>query len=302
MSTDAGPQSRLRHPALGVAALVAAAALWSLNGVLIKQLNTADVPAISIACLRSLIGGAVFLPFAWRVRHTLRRVSPRWPVASVIAFTLMTSTFVIATTITTAANAIILQYTSAIWVFLLAPLLIGERARASEGLVLVIAMAGVGVIFFGHSAGATGPLTGLWVALASGFGYGVLTVLLRGLREVDPFVVSALNALGSGMLLVIPTLIWGSFALTPTMWGAVTFMALVQFVGPYFLFSWALQHVPAMRGGLIVLLEVILNPLWAFLGAGEAPHLSTTIGGGLILVGVAGAIFTHRPATAGASS
>jgi drug/metabolite transporter (DMT)-like permease len=304
MSTDAAASAPARHPVLGVVALVAAATLWSLNGVLIKQLNAADVPAITIACLRSLIGGVVFMPLAWRARYTLRRVAPHWPIASVIAFTLMTSTFVIATTITTAANAIILQYTSAIWVFLLSPLLIGERTRPSEGLILMVAMAGVGTIFFGHSSDAAGSMRGLWVALISGLGYGTLTVLLRGLRRVDPFVVSALNALGSGALLVLPTLLWGTFHLSPRMWGAVTFMALVQFVGPYLLFSWALRHVPAMRAGLIVLLEVILNPLWTYLGAGETPHISTLIGGLLILAGVAGAIFLHRrpapkPAEAG---
>lgn len=295
MPTSTAPAVPRQRPILGVTALLAAAALWSLNGVLIKQLNAADVPAITIACLRSLIGGFVFLPFAWHSRHTLRRTSPAWPIASVVTFTLMTSTFVIATTITTAANAIILQYTSAIWVFLLAPILLHEKARSGEGLILIVAMAGIGVIFFGHSSGTAGSLRGLWIALVSGLGYGTLTVLLRGLRQVDPFVVSALNALGSGLLLVLPTLVWGTFHLPPRMWGAVTFMALVQFVGPYFLFSWALRHVPAMRGGLIVLLEVILNPLWTFLGAGEVPHISTLIGGALILAGVAGAIFLHPP-------
>ena len=108
-------------------ALFACAAIWSLNGPLIKLLKQEDVPGITIACYRSLIGGAVFLPLAWRRLGTLRSAAPGWSIAAVLTFTLMTVCFVIATTKTAAANAIILQYTSPVWVFLLSPLLLKEK-------------------------------------------------------------------------------------------------------------------------------------------------------------------------------
>ena len=270
---------------LGVLALLVCAALWSLNGPLIKLLDAEDVPGVTIAFYRSLIGGFVFLPFAWRRRGTLRGTYIAWPIGSVLSFTLMTACFCIATTMTAAANAIILQYTSPLWVFLLAPLLLKEKPGRMEGLVLLIAMAGVGVIFFGNRET---DLAGLSVALGSGLGYGSLIVMLRGLRRVNPFVVAALNALGSGVLLLLPVAIWGVFTLAAREWGLVLLLSLVQFTVPYVLFSWALQRVEAHRAALIVLLETVLNPLWTFILVGEVVPGPTLMGGPLIMIGVAG--------------
>ena len=282
---NAKPTQPRSRPWLGVLALIVCAALWSLNGPLIKLLKEEDVPGVTIACYRSLIGGLVFLPFAWRRFRTLGNVSVGWPIGSVLMFTLMTVCFVIATTRTAAANAIILQYTSPIWVFLLSPLLLNERPGRAEGLVLLIAMSGIAVMFFGNAATESAWLI---VALGSGLGYGSLTVALRGLRPASPFAVAALNALGSGLLLVGPVALWGCFQLTPRAWGLVLLLSLVQFTLPYVLFSWALQRVEAHRAALIVLLETVLNPLWTFLIVGEKVPGPTWIGGPLILLGVAG--------------
>jgi len=273
------------HAWLGVVALLVCAALWSLNGPLIKLLDAEHVPGVTIACYRSLIGGVVFLPLAWSRRRSLAEVPVAWPIGSVLTFTLMTACFCIATTQTAAANAIILQYTSPIWVFLLSPLLLKEKPGRPEGLVLLVAMAGVGVIFLGNRQT---DLPGLIVALTSGLGYGSLTVALRGLRPVSPLVVAATNALGSGLLLLPGVALWGRFGLTPAGWLLVLLLGLVQFTLPYVLFSWGLQRVEAHRAALIVLLEAVLNPLWTFLLVGEKVPAATLAGGPLILLGVTG--------------
>jgi DME family drug/metabolite transporter len=277
----ADPAERFRW--LGTPTLIACAALWSLNGPLIKLLSQTGVPGITTACYRSLIGGLVFLPLALGRLGTLRSVGPVWPMAAVVTFTVMTASFVIANTLTAAANAIILQYTSPIWVFLLSPLLLRERPARAEGVALLISMAGVGVIFSGSPD--TSPV-GLLVALTSGAGYGALTVLLRRLRLVSPAVVAAMNAFGSGVLLLAPVAVWGQFGLTAQQWGLMLLLALVQFTLPYLLFSWALQRVEAHRAALILLLETVLNPIWTYLVVREAPPLATLVGGPLVLAGV----------------
>jgi drug/metabolite transporter (DMT)-like permease len=204
-------------------------------------------------------------------------------------FTLMTASFVIATTQTSAANAIALQYTAPIVVFALSPVLLGVQPRMSEGLALLLAMAGVAVIFFGHTL-ADAPV--LAVALASGVGYGGLIVALSGLRRVNPWVVVVLNALASGVALLAVLAIASvagrdTLALTGRQFGLLALMSVAQFVGPYALFSWGLRHVEAHRASLIVLLEMILNPFWTYLAVGERPPPATIAGGTLILAGVA---------------
>lgn len=296
--SDAG-----RHSRLGVPALLAAAALWSLNGPLIKLLTQASadgaagLSGLQIACYRSLLGGILFLPLALRRLDTLRRVKPIWPIASIVSFTLMTAAFVSATALGKAANAIALQYISPVVVFLLSPLVLGERPRWSEGAALVLAVVGVGVIFAGSEM-AEAPI--LLLGLASGVGYGLLTLVLRALRTVDAFLVVTLNALGSGVALLAVVLIGaaltgGGVDISVPQFGLLVLMSVVQFCGPYVLFSWALRHVPAHRAAMIVLLEMVLNPLFTWLGAGEAPSGATLIGGPLILIGVAAQIMLRRP-------
>lgn len=281
------PLRAARSAKVAVFALLACATFWSLSGLLIKLLKQSGVDGVTMACSRSLIGGLVFLPFALRQRESLRNVHPGWLAAAVLLFTLMTTTYVISNTLTGAANAIILQCTSPLWVFVLSPLLLGETARRRDALVLLLSMAGIAVIFLGNPGG---ELPGLTIALLSGVWYGALTVVLRRLRPVSPIVVTCLNTLGSGLIL-LPVLIWTANGVPQ--WTAyqstlILAMALVQFSAPYALFSWALQRIDAPRASLIVLLETVLNPLWAYLGVGEIPPPATIVGGAMILASVIG--------------
>ncbi len=281
-ATRAGPRTSW----LAILVLIACAMLWSLAGPLIKLLVEAGVPGVTIACYRSLFGGAVFLPLALRHWGTLRCVSLRWRISTVVVFTLMTVCFVISTTQTAAANAITLQYTAPVWVFLFAPLLLRERFRMSDGLVLLLAMAGVAIIFFGH---ATGDVPALLVALASGLGFGLVIVTLRGLSRAEPGAVVAMNFLGSGLLLLPAVAIWGTFRIAGLQqFALILALGIVQMAVPYLMFSWALKHVEAPRASLIVLLETVFNPLLTYLVVGELVPTATLVGGPLILASVVG--------------
>ena len=278
----------------GVLTLIACAALWSLNGPLIKLLSRPEesLPGITIACYRSLFGGAVFLPLALRRLGTLRSVGPHWWFGSVVVFTGMTVCFVIATTQTAAANAIILQYTAPVWVFLLAPLLLRERPRPSDGAVLLLAMSGVAIIFFGH---ATGEVPALLLGLTSGLGFGLVIVTLRRFKQADPSAVVALNFIGSGLLLVPAVAVWGTFRIaSPEQFALVAALGIVQMAIPYLMFSWALKYVEAHRAALIVLLETIFNPLLTYLVVSESVPAPTLAGGPLILAGVVSSMLLAR--------
>lgn len=275
---------------LAVAVLVLCAALWSLNGPLIKHLGAAGISGPAIASYRSLLGGLFLLPFALRHRRTLRRAPTVWLAAAVAMFALLSVTFVTATTITQAANAIVLQYTSPLWVFALSPLILHDRPRWSEVGVLALALLGVGVIFFGQPPGSA---AGLAIALVSGFGYGALTVVLRRVRDAHPLPVAAMNCLCSGALLLPIAALAGPLAAPRDEWGWLAFMGVVQFGAPYALFSWALRHVRAHHASLIVLLETVLNPVWTWLLIGEAIPRATLLGGPLILVSVAAWTVLH---------
>ena len=122
------------HRVAGRALLIVAAILWSTNGIFIKIIHEdgAGPAGIVIAFYRSFMAALVFTVPAVRRFSGLRYT--HWFIASILAFTLMTVTFIASTTLTTAANAIILQYTSVFWVFALSPLILGESADGLRGI------------------------------------------------------------------------------------------------------------------------------------------------------------------------
>src|SRR5256885_15175801 len=111
-----------------VLAVAGAALLWSTGGLFIK---IAPMPALAVACGRSLVAGLFYLAV---LRPNLR--AARWSTAAAYAGCLRT--FVTATRLTTAANAIFLQYTGPAYLPMLSPFLLDEPVRAIGGACLAL--------------------------------------------------------------------------------------------------------------------------------------------------------------------
>lgn len=265
----------------GVILLLLAAALWSTNGVLIKLLHDHGMHGAGIASYRSLVAAAFLAPFAfarWR-----RVAHPGWTLAAVLFFTAMSATFVIATTLTTAANAIILQYTAPAWVFVFSPWINRERATAPQWAAFVASMLAIALIF---AAQYGSDRLGLTIGLASGLVFGVQIVLFRKVRALDPVVFIFLCCVGSGVLLLPVALMIEKQLPTGAQVGLVALAGIVQFGLPYVLYASGNRHVSAQSAVLIVMIEPVLNPLWVYFARGEVPHWSTIAGGCVILLSV----------------
>lgn len=274
---------------IGVALVFGAAMLWSLNGSLIKILMECEDPpsGLAIAFYRSLFAGLFFVPFGCRKLHTLKRPAGRkgpWlrtsALACVVFYAMMTVSFVVANMKTEAANAIILQYTSTFWIFILSPLLLHERPRRKDIWILLVAVGGIAVIFAGE---AGTDLIGLLIALVSGVTYALLTMMIRRLRDCDSAAVTVVNNLGSALLIVPFALLFGGLGVTPKVAAILLFMGVVQFGLPYYLYARGLVRIPAYHAALITMAEPILVPVWAYLAVGEEVPLMTFVGGGIIL-------------------
>lgn len=299
-SAMSGPR---RAAYAGIALIVLASVLWSLNGALIKIVTDEGRGAggVSIAFYRSLFAGLFLLPLTlgkWRTQggsgaSILKRPAALW---CVVFFTLMTLSFVIANTITQAASVIILQYTSTFWIFGLSPLILKERPRSSDFWILGLAMLGIVIIFFGESfwnllrntpspATPSASLTGLVIALASGLFYALLTLMIRRLRDANSATVTVMNNLGSAILLFPIVVAVGGLAISSRSFWLLLFMGVVQFGIPYYLYTLGLKRIPAYQAALITLLEPVLVPIWAVLAIGrsEMPPAWTLMGGGVIL-------------------
>jgi len=279
-----------RSYASGIVFLLLASLLWSLNGALIKLIfdGGRGPDPVAIAFYRSLFAGLFLLPLAKGKWRTLGRSEDGLPrlgirpmaVGCVVLFTFMTASFVIANTKTKAANAIILQYTSTFWIFVLSPWLLQERARAGDLWILGLAMVGIAIIFAGN---ASTDLPGLMISLASGLFFGLLTITIRRLRHSDSAALTVFINLGSAALLL--PLVYGAGSLLVSsraiLW--LILMGIVQFGTPYYLYTLGLARVPAYQASLITMLEPVLVPVWTYLVVGECVSPTTLLGGGIIL-------------------
>jgi len=261
---------RLRRARLS---LLFAAVLWSLAGIFIKFLS---LPPLTIVFYRSLFAS---LFFAFFVRRSI--AVPRVALlVSALAYTAAISAFVSANKITTAANAIALQYTAPMFVFMIVHFLFGEKITGASWISLVLGMLGIAVICVG-SAGQP-DAAGVMIALLSGLLFSIYMVSLRFLKEFNPGTLTFLNNLVCCLLLL--PLVGSELSLSLKEGWIVAVMGVVQLGIPYWLLSKGLEQISVQEASLIVLIEPVLNPLWVALIVGELPSGATLVGG-LCIVG-----------------
>ncbi|MBK9170150.1 MAG: DMT family transporter [Bryobacterales bacterium] len=264
--------------------ILAAAVLFSTGGAAIKAATA--LSSWQVASFRSgvaLVAILVLLPAArsgWN-----RRV---WPAASAYAATLLL--FVLATRLTTAANAIFLQSSAPLYLLLLAPWLLGERIRKSDAIRLVVLAAGLFAVVAGPAAPgalAPNPALGNGLAAASGLTWALTLTALRytargGAGGGGMQVVAAGNLLAflAGLPLALP--VSGDWL---TAVPILLYLGVVQIALAYVCLTRGFRHLPAFDGALILLLEPALNPVWAWWIHGEAPGVWPVLGGVLIGLG-----------------
>jgi drug/metabolite transporter, DME family len=256
---------RLRRARL---CLLFAAVLWSLAGIFIKFLS---LPPLTIVFYRSLFAS---LFFAFFVRRSI--AVPRVALlVSALAYTAAISAFVSANKITTAANAIALQYTAPMFVFMIVHYLFGEKITGASWISLGLGMLGIAVICVG-SAGQP-DAAGVMIALLSGLLFSIYMVSLRFLKEFNPGTLTFLNNLVCCLMLL--PLVGSELSLSLKEGWIVAVMGIVQLGIPYWLFSKGLEQISVQEASLIVLIEPVLNPLWVALIVGELPSGATLVGG-----------------------
>ena len=260
-----------------------AAVLWSTSGAFTKVLtrntvlglNSPQIEPLQIAFYRALFAGLVLLPALRRSDLSFRPLM--LPMAA--CFAVMNATFVSALALGTAANAIVLQYTGPMWMYLASVWWLGEPPDRRSFRALFIGILGVGIIVWGGREEA--QLNIIAIALASGLTYAGVIICLRVLRDASPRWLTVLNHLASALVL----LPWVWFQPLPTA-GQLCLLIVYgagQMALPYVLMARSLKTVSPQEAGTISLLEPLLNPLWAYLISGEQPSAYTVAGGTFIL-------------------
>lgn len=272
--------------------VLGAAILWSTGGLFIKATH---LSAFEVSFGRSLLAAITIVIFTRREGFGLNRISA---ITSVLYAALLIL-FVVATKLTTAANAIFLQYTAPVYVLILEPLFYKEKFRARDFVTVAACVAGMSLFFVGKLRPQ--DVSGNLFALASGVCFALFFLLLRHskARQVN----RAASAI-YGNLIVVLLCAPAFFSALQRGIGAddyarIAYLGVVQIGFAYLLFTLAMARgLRSLDAGIIGYVEPVLNPIWVFLFLGERPSGWAIIGGAIIIASV----IVHMLVAAKASS
>ena len=255
--------------------VILAAALWSTGGLMIKTISWQPFAILSG---RSLFSRIILLLYVRRIPIKLTR----WSILASATHILTASLFIIATKLTTAANAIFLQYTAPVYIVLLGAWFLHERPTRMDWASMAIIFFGM-LLFFGDKLSLNG-FYGNLMAVLSGITLALLTVSLRAQKNGTP-AESILLANIFTAIVGFPFVLREAW--TVTNWLIILYLGVFQIGFAFLFFSVAIKHIPALEATLISTLEPVLNPVWVFLFLGEKPGLFALAGGVIVLGGVA---------------
>lgn len=260
----------------GIYLLILTSILWSFSGVCTKFISW---NGFAVAGIRGLIAAVMILIVNKRPRL------PRsgYQVAAIFSYVGLVVLLILSTKLTTAANAILLQYTAPIYSAVLGYFVLKEPVSRRDVTTIVLVL--IGLAIFLYDGLADGRMAGNLIALLSGVCYGAMNVFMRRCDKDAP----ADNIFWGNLLaflLMLPFM--GQPEITAVNIGIILFMGIFQLGLAYILYAAAIPYVPALEATIITVLEPILNPVWVMLLYGERPGVLTIIGGVIVLLAISG--------------
>ena len=259
----------------GSVLIALAAFMWSLQGVLGKANTWGSFSLVGVR--------AVFATITLGLTRGDFRLPKRpvdWLAGSFVALTALL--FLVANNLTSAANAIILQYTMPLFVMLLGMLFLHKKPTCGELVVSLFVLAGIFLCVFG-SAGASNLLGDILALLSALTWAGVFSAgKLLGSDAKDYSYTG--NILCILLLAAVPFDPEFSFA-APDMLAAAG-MGVSVGLGYSFFARGMRQNVQPTTAAIISNIEPVANPIWVLLFLGEIPTPLSLIGFAVVLISI----------------
>ena len=275
-----------------VALMVCATLLWSMAGVVTRQLSPEMQQAgrFEVTFWRSFFAAIIvagYLVVARGAGGLRALVDAGWPgFVSGLCWATMYSAFMLALTLTTTANTLVVLSVGPLVAALLARVVLGTRIDARTWSAIVAAMIGIGWMFVQDAAILGGRhLAGMVIAFAVPLAAAVNLVTLQRMRRRVDFIPAVFLGGTLSALVMLP--------LALPLHGQAHDIALLALLGffqlglPCMFLVVVARSLPAHEIALLALLEVIFGTLWAWAGAGETPTRATLAGGAIVLAALA---------------
>lgn len=254
------------------------ATLWSIAGIFIKLIPW---NGFAVAGMRSLIAGGTFIVYMAirRLRFVLNRKTLLAGILSACVYTC----FVCANKLTTAANAIVLQFTSPVFIVVFTALIYRTRIRKADAAVVTLTLLGIALFFFDQLQ--PGYIAGNFVAIAAGMFMAGMFMAVGELEAEQRFSGILIGQLLT-FLIGLPFIIVTKPVFTATAVLSILTLGIFQLGISYILYVKSTRYCPPLACCLLGALEPLLNPVWVLIFDGERPGVFALAGGIIVVVSI----------------
>ena len=246
-----------------------AALLWSSGGLFIKVLSRLELSAFQISFFRSLIAGLTILTIS-AIRK--KKIKLEFDIISVLCsafFSGILILFVVATTLTTVANVIFLQFTAPVYLLFLEPIFLKTKFKLKNLVTVIICLSGMALFFFGKIE--TGNMYGNILAIFSGICFALFSLFLKWKKEIHN-TENTLSQIAMGNILVavicLP-MVYNNLIIDSHQLLILGYLGIFQIGISYVIFNEGIKYVSAVESMIIAMLEAIFNPFWVYIGIGR---------------------------------
>jgi len=257
------------------------ALLWSSGGLFIKVLT---LDAYQISFYRSLIAAITIIIISVVRKINLKFEFDIISVLCSLMYSFILVLFVIATKLTTAANAIFLQFTAPIYLLLLEPIFLKTKFDKKNMIALSFCLLGMVMFFFGKLDMTS--IQGNLIAIGSGISFALFTLFLKWKKQLHKTENTIIYIIAGNLLVCVFCLpmVYDKLAIDFSQTLILIYMGVFQIGISYIIFNEGIKYISATESMIIAMLEAILNPIWVYIGVGEVPSVYAVIGSVIILL------------------
>lgn len=263
---------------IAIIEMLICAALWSVAGIFIKLIPW---NGFAVAGMRSLIAGLTIAVYMLITRR--RYILSRRTVIGGIMTAGVYTCFTVANKLTTAANAIVLQFTCPVFIVILSAIFLKQKIRKNDLAVVIATLAGIALFFFDQLK--PGYILGNFVAIAAGMFMAVMFILVGNMEGDERF-----STITNGQFLTffvgLPFIIATKPEFTAAATASILVLGVFQLGISYILYVKSTQYCPPLACCLLGALEPLLNPVWVLIFDGERPGVWALIGGIIVVVSI----------------
>jgi len=265
----------------GIALMIGATLCWATAGILVRNMEVTD--GWKIAFWRSFFMTAfllVVLSFQHGSRLLHRVHAMGWPgVVSGLLFAGMMISFILALSLTTVANTLVVGSISPFVAALCGHLFLGEKVAPRTWVAMIAAIGGITMMFYDGLT--SGGWAGNLIALSIPLGFGANVVILRKHRAAVDMMPSVLLAVIFSMLIALPFAL--PLSVSTRDLALLSIMGIVQLGVGLLLMMVALRYLASAEIGLLSILEIIFGTLSVWVVIGERPSQTALIGGAIVI-------------------